>query len=88
MNKNSMKQSFLSHEKSSNIILNSNSDSIAMIKTKNFLSESLNPSKDLEGTIIFGTTSSEIDPNLQEILLNIHTLGWVYIKEGWKDENK
>ena len=78
----------MSHENSSNIILKSNSDSIAMIKTKNFLSESLNPSKGLEGTIIIGTTSTEVDPNLQEILLNIQPLGWIYIKEGWNDEKK
>ncbi|EKD87817.1 MAG: hypothetical protein ACD_35C00187G0011 [uncultured bacterium] len=83
-NKKSMNTSILSKEYPSNIVLKSNTDSIAMMKTKNFLSESLKSSKNTEGTIIIGTTSTDPDPNLHEILLNVQPLGWIYIQEGWK----
>jgi hypothetical protein len=68
----------------SGIILKSNVDSIAMTKTKEFLSNSLMSSKGIEGTIIFGSTFTDEVPELHEILLNIQPFGWIYIPEGKK----
>ena len=78
-----------SQEFPSSIILKSNEDSISMIKTKNFIRESLNSSKGINGTIIIGSVSSDKDvPELHEILLNIQPLGWIYIPGGSKDEKQ
>ncbi len=78
-----------SQELSSSIILKSNEDSISMVKTKNFIRESLNSSKGINGTIIIGSVSSDKDvPELHEILLNIQPLGWIYIPGGSKDEKQ
>lgn len=59
-----------------------------MNQTKSFLSKSLRSSKDLDGTIIIGSTSFEGIPELNEILLNIQSLGWKYIPGGKKNENQ
>jgi hypothetical protein len=88
MKQKSPKTSLLPQESATNIVLKSNSDSIAMIKTKNFISDSLTSTKGIEGSIIIGTTSTANDPKVHEILLNLQPLGWIFVQEGLKNENK
>jgi hypothetical protein len=87
-NKNDLNNITPSREYPSNIVMKSNTDSIEMIKTKNFLSESILSSKGIDGTIILGSTVPSVVPELNEILLNIQPLGWVYIPGGRKNENQ
>ena len=83
-----MKNNIPSQDYPSSIVMKPNMESIEMIKTKDFLSESLMPSKGIEGTIIIGSATSATEPELRELLLNIQPLGWIYISGGKKDENK
>jgi hypothetical protein len=87
-NKNDLKTTIAAQEYPSNIIMKSNADSVEMIKTKYFLSESLMSSKGIDGTIIIGSTAATDVPELQEILLNIQPLGWIYLPGGKKNENQ
>jgi len=68
--------------------MKSNKESIEMIKTREFLSESLIQSKGIVGTIIIGSASSTAELESHELLLNIQPLGWIYIPGGEKNENK
>lgn len=68
----------------SNIVMKSNTESIEMIKTKYFLSESLVASNGIDGTIIIGSTVPDAVPELNELLLNIQPLGWIYLPGGRK----
>jgi hypothetical protein len=70
----------------SSVILKSSVDSLAMIKTKNFLSKSLRTSKDIDGAIILGSAFNDSVPELHEILLNVQPFGWIYIPEGKNNE--
>lgn len=87
-NKNDLKNIIPSQEYPSNIVMKSNTESVEMAKTKSFLSESLTSSKGIDGTIIIGSTVPAVVPELNEILLNIQPLGWVYIPGGRKNENQ
>lgn len=59
-----------------------------MIKTRDFLSESLMSSKGIDGTILIGSASTSAEPELHELLLNIQPFGWIYIPGGERNENK
>lgn len=84
----SIKTIIHSQEQHSNIFLKSSEDSIAMNKTKSFISESLRSSKGVDGTIIIGSANSVDIQELHEILLNVQPLGWIYIPGGKKNENQ
>jgi len=71
---------------SSNIILKSTEDSLAMLKTKIFLSESLKTTKGIDHTVITGSAATTAVPELHEIMLNIQPLGWISISGGKKNE--
>lgn len=87
-NKNDKETSLTEQEYPSNIVMKSNTESVEMIKTKYFLSESLTSSKGIDGTIIIGSATTTAVPKLHEILLNIQPFGWTYIPGGRKNENK
>lgn len=84
INQNKLKTSLMLQENATNIVLKSNTDSIAMIKTRNFISDSFTSSKGIEGTIIIGTTSTATDLNVHETLLNIQPLTCISNQNGWK----
>lgn len=84
INQNKLKTSLMLQENATNIVLKSNTDSIAMIKTRNFISDSFTSSKGIEGTIIIGSTSTATDLNVHETLLNIQPLTCISNQKGWK----
>ncbi|PKO03358.1 MAG: hypothetical protein CVU43_03390 [Chloroflexi bacterium HGW-Chloroflexi-5] len=83
-NQKKLKTSLILQENATNIVLKSNTDSIAMIKTRNFISDSFTSSKGIEGTIIIGSTSTVTDLNVHETLLNIQPLTCISNQKGWK----
>jgi len=59
-------------------------DPFDMVKTRDFIHDSLTPAKDISGSMIIGSAQTEAASELKDILVNIQPLGWIYVPGGRK----